>query len=356
VLAAPVLVDLRREGHLDIVVMGLDGRVHAYAPDGKPMPGFPVEVQADGVLAKLASSPAVARDAAGDPVLIFGSNHVGAQSGYLFALSGLGNDYAKGVGGSPFLPGFPAKVPLLRDQVLPTVGTGIPAAPVVADVGDGVPEIVIHGFFGRVWIVGLDGKLVRSLDLAVSAHPDPGTTGDQYMLPAFGQPAVGDVTGTGVLSPVAVGAGNEMLVAIASAGKRIPFSHMVGAWDGKTGRMLDGFPKANDDMALFVSPVVVDLDGDGKGEVIAGSGGYWLHAWKATANGGEAAGFPHFTGGWTFGAASAGPLLGDGRLAVATSTREGYVFAWQTQARASAWQETHGWLTFKGNPQRTGQR
>jgi hypothetical protein len=228
----------------------------------------------------------------------------------------------------------------------------VPSTPVVADLdGSGEKVIVVHGFLGKTYLIGMDGQIRRSMDLAVATPP---ASGDGYMLPAFGHPAVGDLTGDGkTLNPVTVGAGQRLILALGLGGKRVDYEHMVGAWDPVTGHMLAGFPKVNDDMALNVAPLIVDVDGSGKRAVIAGSGGYYLHAW---GQGGELAGFPLFTGGWLFGSASAGDMEGDGRVTLAATTREGYVFAWRTEGQATPEQAARGWLTFKGNPQRTGTR
>lgn len=347
-LAAPVLVDLDLDGRLEIVAPGLDGLLHVLKETGQPQSGFPVALEANGKRAKLVSSPAVA-DVDGDdyPDLIMGSNHEGEESGYLFAVRGAGASH-----GAAVLTGFPARLPMIRDVVLPTVGTGIPTAPVVADFdGDGVREILVHAFVGKAYLFDLSGRIKTSLGLEVASGHG---TNDRYMLPAFGHPAAGDVTGDGRLSPVTVGAGQRMLVAMALGGKRYEYNHMLGAWDATTGAMRAGFPKALDDMALGVSPLLIDLDNDGRREIVAGSGGYFLHAFSAAGGAGEPAGFPRFTGGWIFGAASAGDMDGDGRLEIAATTREGYVFVWRTEASTSQRSKPGGWLTFKGNPQRTG--
>lgn len=344
---SPVLVDLDLDGKLDIVAPGLDGRLHVYREDGSVYPGFPLELRANGKLAKLVSSPAVLDiDKDGYPDLVMGSNHTGDAAGYIFAANGRGNHVTR-----PIFPGFPTRVPLLRDVILPTVGTGVPTAPAVADLDqDGTPEIVVHAFAGKTYVFGLDGRIKQSLGLDVAA---PVPSGDQYMIPAFGHPALGDLSGDGVLSPITGGAGKRMLVAMALGGKKYDYDNLVAAWDPRTGRMRAGFPKVLEDMMLNVSPVLVDLDGDGREDVVAGSGGYFLHAF--TTNG-EVAGFPHFTGGSIFGSASAGDFDGDGKLEIAATTREGYVFIWKTEATATPPATRRGWLTFKGNPQRTGTR
>jgi hypothetical protein len=90
--------------------------------------------------------------------------------------------------------------------------------------------------------------------------------------------------------------------------------------------MIPDYPRRMEDLMLFTRPVAADVDGDGIEEVVMGSGGYLLHAFKK--GGGEAAGFPKFTGGWIFSAPAVGDLDGDGKLDLVTVTREGYLFAW----------------------------
>jgi hypothetical protein len=167
------------------------------------------------------------------------------------------------------------------------------------------------------------------------------------MFSGFGHPAVGDINGDGVLDPVNVGVGRRLLVNLAMGGKRYPYDHLIGAWDAMTSTMLDGFPKINEDMTLAPTPVLANLDNLPGLDVIIGSGGYFIHAFGQQ---GEAQGFPHFTGGWTFASASVGDLEGDGKADVAITTREGYVLIWSTEAPYSQ----QGWLTFKGDIQRQG--
>ncbi len=347
--ATPVLVDLDLDQRLDIVVPGLDGRLHVYKGDGDTYPGFPLELRANGRLAKLVSSPAVVDiDRDGYPDLVFGSNHTGDAAGFIFAVNGKGNPLTRA---TSVFPGFPTRVPLIRDVILPTVGTGVPTAPAVADLdGDGSPEIVVHAFAGKTYAFGLDGRIKQAMTLEVATRTP---TNDQFMIPAFGHPAVGDLSGDGILSPVTGGAGKRMLVAMALGGKKYDYDNMVAAWDPKTGLMRAGFPKVLEDMMLNVSPILIDLDGDGREDVIAGSGGYFLHAFTTT---GEVAGFPHFTGGSIFGSASAGDFDGDGWLDIAATTREGFVYIWKTEGTANPPSTRRGWLTLKGNPHRTGTR
>jgi len=94
--------------------------------------------------------------------------------------------------------------------------------------------------------------------------------------------------------------------------------------------MIASYPRRMEDLMLMARPIAADVDGDGTDEVLMGSGGYLLHAFRG--NGGEAEGFPKLTGGWIFSAPAAGDLDGDGSLDLVTVTREGYLFAWGSSA------------------------
>src|SRR5690606_5509169 len=123
----------------EIAFGALDGKFYVLDQGGVAFPGFPYEVRVGGVLAKLMSSPAAADlNSDGTMDFIFGTNHVGASAGTLFAIDGRGTTVRE-----PLIPGFPTKVPLIKDMVLPTVGTGVPTSPLVADFdGDGELEIL----------------------------------------------------------------------------------------------------------------------------------------------------------------------------------------------------------------------
>ncbi len=112
--------------------------------------------------------------------------------------------------------------------------------------------------------------------------------------------------------------GGWPLVALADASERVP--------------MLPGYPRRMEDLMLLSRPSFADVDGDGRSEVVIGSGGYLLHAFRAS--GGEAAGFPKFTGGWLLSKAAVGDLEGDGVPELVSVTREGYLFAWVLKAPA----------------------
>ncbi|MCB0416105.1 MAG: VCBS repeat-containing protein [Bdellovibrionales bacterium] len=342
VMGAPVLLDLDGDGKLEIVVVAFDGLIHAYKADGSVQSGFPFALEHNGKRAKLLSSPAVYDvDKDGTPDLILGSNHVGDEAGFLWVVSGKGNLSNKG------FPGFPARVPVIKDSVLPTIGVGIPTAPALADTdGDGEPEILIHPFLGKSYLFDLHGKIKMGLNMKVGEGQ---TSNDTHMVSGFGHPAFANLGTGNLMSPIGVGLGKRALTALALGGKRFDYQHMVGAWEPSKGNMLSGFPKILEDTALSPAPIAADLDGDGVSEIVVGSGGYFLHGF---AKNGEAEGFPHFTGGWMYGTPNAGDFNGDGKVDIAVTTREGYVFIWPTRGNAKSLK--NAWPTFKSDTRRTG--
>lgn len=100
-----------------------------------------------------------------------------------------------------------------------------------------------------------------------------------------------------------------------------------GAAEAPSVPMIPNYPRLMEDLTVLGAPVAADVDGDGSQEILLGSGGYLLHAFKKA--GGEAEGFPKFTGGWVFSAPSVGDLDGDGRQELVSVTREGFLFVWR---------------------------
>jgi uncharacterized protein (TIGR03382 family) len=103
-----------------------------------------------------------------------------------------------------------------------------------------------------------------------------------------------------------------------------------------------------EDLQFFANPAIADIDGDGKMEVISGSGGGVLHAWNV--DGVEPEGWPKFTGHWILSSPAVGDVDGDGDLDVVVGTRQGWLFVWSTSASAGA---AVAWAGFGHDPQHT---
>jgi hypothetical protein len=163
-------------------------------------------------------------------------------------------------------------------------------------------------------------------------------------------PAIADLDDDGVPDIVEGAAGTDAALSFASGGKRRDFEHHIGAWDSRTGAFKRGYPRVLEDWMFFATPALADIDGDGKINVIAGSGGYFVHAWDI--DGKEAPGFPKFTGGWVLATPAVADLDGDGKLELVVNTRNGWLYAWRTDGPADGrvdWPSFHRDLANTGN-------
>ena len=97
------------------------------------------------------------------------------------------------------------------------------------------------------------------------------------------------------------------------------------------------------------APAIADVDGHGRAEVIAGSSGDVLHAFRP--DGSEPPGWPKDTGGWLLASPAVGDVDGDGRAEVVAVTRDGYLYVWDTPARAGSMRE---WPSFRHDARNTG--
>jgi hypothetical protein len=408
IASAPSLADLDADGALEIVASALDGHLYAWRADGARLPGFPVRladpakvdvdpatgratprpgVAARERAAKSLSSPALGDlDGDGDLEIVVATNEEYGEGAPTFAVESrlldrladlfgaagadelafdvAGRVYAVHAAGhrqpgGPFLPGWPAPVPILVPGVLPTVGTGTPGSPALADVdGDGRLEVAIFGALGPVLLFGADGKpalgtregLPRALavDFAGAGFPEvPASAGspDAPFFGAFGSGAFGDLTGDGLPEYAAPTGGLRRLLDVLLPAQQDRLvdpdanvvegmaHHQVTAWDPRSGLLLPAFPRVMDDMQFIASPALVDVDGDGRAEVVQGSGAYLVRAYLS--DGTVPPGFPKFTHGWHIASPTGGDVDGDGRTELAALTREGNLFVWDTPARAS---------------------
>ena len=401
ITAAPTLVDLDPPGvhpALEIAVTAWDGHLYAWRADGTPVPGFPVrladparvridpdtgrhEPATAGVRArgsKILSSPAVGDlDGDGRPELVVATNeeYAGEPEGFtspsvLFnlllgqagdlgdlSLDTAGRVYAVRASGhldprGPFLPGWPAPVPLLAPQLLPTVGTGTPGSPALADLdGDGTLTTAIFATVGPAMLLQPDGSPRRRdadgtpIPLAIdwpgfgwpgSVAPTAGSA-DGPFLPALGSGAFGDLSGDGVPEFVAPTLGVRKLVDVLAPGMQTGGDHQITAWDPLTHELHPAFPQPMDDMQFIGSPSLADVDGDGRPEVLAGSGAYLVRAYGVRPDGSAASppGWPKHTNGWIIASPTPGDVDGDGRTEVVAATREGWLFVWDTPAAAT---------------------
>ena len=127
----------------------------------------------------------------------------------------------------------------------------------------------------------------------------------------------------------------------------------MGAFDPSSGAALPTFPRQIEDWQFLSGPVIADVKGDGTHQVIEGSGGGFVHAFDPAsppvgvqnnlstslsryADGAEPAGFPVFTGGYITSTPTVGQLSRTGAVAVATVTRDGFLFLTDTGGEPAA--------------------
>jgi hypothetical protein len=397
ILAAPTLADLDPPGvdpRLEILASAMDGHLYAWHADGSPVAGFPVRLadrsrvsidEATGQAtplagtdakeraAKIVGSPAVG-DLDGDgrveivvptneeyghepdgfaidsPLLGVLAQLGGGLGGFtsdvqgrLYAVEPDGNLHA----GGPFRPGWPVQLPLMVSGLLPTVATGTPGSPALADLdGSGRLATAVFGSVGPAMLFDADGqptlgsvdgrRRALATDFPNGGFPNvPATagSGDAPFLCALGSGAFGDLDGDGLPEYVAPTGGLRALLDVGLPGKQAFADHSITAWNPRTGALLPAFPRRMDDMQFLSSPALGDVDGDGRADVVQGSGAYLLRAYRA--DGTTPAGWPKFTHGWLLASPALGDVDGDGKTEVVAVTREGNLFVWDTPAAAT---------------------
>ncbi len=363
-LAPPVLASLEGGHRLDILMSAYDGHVYAWRPDGRPVPGWPVEVKLPAAdFARLGVDPSqYIRDsklmypvAVGD-VLGTGHPQVFVSSfecdnahpaAFLYGIWGNGNVHA----GGAYLPGWPVRLASLDecyDQSIDFVGEGT-SPPVIGNFGAGHLQVISSPVSGGVDVINGDGTIARTLSLSCSsAACQPNApyrpTGDAITITITGQGGLGDLANTGTPEFLQSSIGAETFTsAMGSSGQAALPQAYEKVWNVATGAVAPGFPVRQDGFPFFDAPLAADLAGDGTRQVIEGNDSYWIHAWDI--HGGEAPGFPKYTGQWPSFSGVVGDATMNGRLRFADGTREGWLFVWRVHGDArldNSWSHLRG--------------
>ncbi len=133
-----------------------------------------------------------------------------------------------------------------------------------------------------------------------------------------------------------------------SPASEIEFEHLIGGWDAASGQWLPEFPIPVEGWTIASAPAIADVGGDAGAEVIAGSSGNVLHAFGP--GGAEPPGWPKRAAGWLLASPAVGDVDGDRRAEVVAVTRDGYLFVWDTAARAGKAE----WPSFRHDERNTG--
>jgi hypothetical protein len=245
-------------------------------------------------------------------------------------------------------------VPGLATNSIPLAGEGVPDSPALADTdGDGADEVAVASFTGEPELYDGDGTRLGG----------PGASPNHFQ--SQGKGATSPATAPSVL---ALGANSafgrtdpagplrffggvideRLALAQTSPSTKLPFEHLMGGWDAASGDWLNAFPIPVEGWQLPSAPAIADVDGDGSAEVISGSSGDVLHAFRA--DGSEPHGWPKQAGGWLLASPAVGDVDGDGRLEVVEVTRDGYLFVWNTPSAS----RRHEWPSFRHDVRNSG--
>ncbi|MCZ7534941.1 MAG: hypothetical protein M5T61_02650 [Acidimicrobiia bacterium] len=341
-LATPALADLTGDGRPEIVVGAQEQyREEVNAGSGEDVLG----------LLELAGSAGNAR--------LYAISSDGTEAGYPESAAAHPHEQS-------YLPGWPFAIPQLVLDVLPTIGDGVSAQVAIGDVFAADPgvEIVAASSAGPLYVLnelgdsvygtvgGRDVPAVWSAGLSRQNADEFGALRNSDDIVAsligFGGPSIGRLDASNA-NPVAPTLGFSRLLDLLASDLQPPNDDQLTAWDGNTGRPLEGFPQATSDLAFFVTPAVADLDGDGSNEAIAGGGLYLADAFEA--DGSRPAGWPKLTGGWLVGTPGLGDSDGDGVAEIAVARRDGVIIMWETGTSAASLTE---WPRFGHDSRNTG--
>ncbi len=407
-LATPALADIDRDGSLEIIIGAMDRHLYVWRADGTPQPGFPILMVDRTVTAVNPATGQVTWNlSSGQPVGSRGTKIVGSPAvgdidgdGFLEIVQGTNEEYVRGEKGNvqisffaglfglsaingrvyaidhegslsprvagnpagPYLPGWPVKIAIFADDLLPTVGHGVSQGAALGDVdGDGADEVVVQGNNGPIYVLRGDGSSLYGLspkgfhvplDYDIGLAPPTASESMDFplILALLGNPTVADLDRDGGFEVVAGTAGTIKFVDQQAPARQEPGDHQLSAWSVASGHMLATYPRIMEDMMFFGNPSVVDLDGDGLPEIVQGSGGGLVHAINHL--GAEPAGWPKFTNGWVIPIPVAGDVDDDGLLEVAAASRDGFVYLWDAAGAASP--NAVQWGGFRHDRQRTG--
>ena len=363
---APVLYDLKGDGRLEIVQGAWDGHIHVWKPNGKSLKGWPV-------LAKLPSShsppggyltikdhkldgPVSVGDLDGDgkPEILARSQFTDVQDAGIQP-NPRSHVLAYHADGSP-VSGFPIEAPGLigyygSAQEFITEGVSIP---VLADVNDdGAHEIAFApGIFSPPLLYSGSGGLMTTygpvpgattnllqgnVSLATAQDVLSGNLPQDAPVNFTGAGAFGRFGGGGLVFAEPSSGGASVAGSLLFPGSGVNINNYESAYQAASGDPVPGFPTKLQGLDFLGSPVIADVTGDGRPEILNGADSSALQAFGA--GGAQAPGFPKFTTGWIVFAPAVGDIDTDGRSDVVALTREGYLFAWRTGGTAAGNQE-----------------
>ncbi len=360
IFASPVLYPLSGKG-LDIIVAAEDQHVYIWDGTGALITDFAVYDRSTShyrQYTRILSTPAI-----GD---ILGNGKVQIALGTNENYNGASKAYVLNMDGS-YAPGWPQSMYAPDSAILPYVGVGIPTSPVLFNLAKGQGmKVAFNDISGDPVVYNPDGSVYQQTGGSFLQDIPTSTAKETEELTLISNMAVGSILGDGSTELAYGSTGFGILNMEAFGGLREPFDHLVSVWDINTKSYVPPFPEIIEDWQMLNSPVIADITGSGMPDVIEGSAGYQVWAWNAAGE--VPTGWPKFTGGWVLATAAVGnvdtrsnpsgqnaiqwakfrhdlwntgnyttPLpVRNGRLAIAASTRDGYLYLWKAPGPAAS--------------------
>jgi len=376
--ASPVLAHLTGGSELDIVQAAGDDQIHAWRPNGQPVPGWPVSdvlpaSATSGATwthdSKVVPTPAIAT-INGETVVLVGSDDSLLGPGpagagvvaFLEAFHAAGNNAP----GGAIFPGYPVKIQGLVQgygvaQDFVTQGV---ESPVVYDTASGPQAVVNANLFApfRVDLATATASANPFTPTTINPAPASSSCPTPNTVPPTnpGQCTLVQFTTSASLGKVVAGSANPQAFQMGSAGADVLLGitqtegigvrvdNGVGGWDPATGASLTQYSHYIQGLAFFAAPAIADVTGPDPGgatttpDIIVPADSGAIMAFDGLT-GQPAAGFPKWTGGWSVFTPATGDVSGSGSTDLAATTREGYLFEWQTGGGCTGNSEAWHW-------------
>ncbi len=354
--AGPVLAPIAGTSQLQIVQAGMNGYIQVFNPNGTELPGWPVKVALpqnfqlapndilidDQTLPTLPTIAYLQSPNVPDIVIksqyteVPGPGIVLGTKTIVFAYSPTGQ----------LIPGWPSVINGLAEYYGSamgpvTEGTDSPiAGPITspATPEGSLDQVIVNPVFTPASLLGANGQVLSLY------NPPNGSTSpfvSTGALGMFGGQLTFTQSGIDVTSLIASELNPDTGSAIEKEAVAFPANG-----GGKS--YSPGFPTSMQGLDFLGGPAISDVTSSGQNAIIEGGDSSAVQAYLP--GGGQAPGFPKFTGGWSLESPSVGDLFSNGTNDVVSVTREGYLFAWSTNGPSSGndqwWRWRHdGWNT-----------